>query len=238
METIEAGELLLYKPGDLYELKVGDWEHQDKKDPEAADEEKEELRLSSGDYYIFCEGEWIEKWWERTPRVPRWRIHSEERLVVLWRQLILEKRRFESENKELAAHLLQALCLTIDRALTETAAHSGKQYTASRMKAFILERATSSFKIEEVARHVGLSVSRAVHLFKETFGVSMVQYTNDLRLSTSVERMRYSRLSLEQVAETSGFSSYSYFHRVFRQKYGLSPTQYLNSMKETMPKDS
>lgn len=37
------------------------------------------------------------------------------------------------------------------------------------MKRFVEENATMTFKVEEAPRHVGLSVSRAVHLFKECF---------------------------------------------------------------------
>ena len=38
------------------------------------------------------------------------------------------------------------------------------------MLRFIEEHATIGFKVEEVATETGLSVSRAVHLFKETTG--------------------------------------------------------------------
>ena len=33
----------------------------------------------------------------------------------------------------------------------------------------------------------------------------------------------FSPLSLEDVAETSGFANYTYFHRVFRSRFGVSP---------------
>jgi AraC family transcriptional regulator of arabinose operon len=32
--------------------------------------------------------------------------------------------------------------------------------------------------------------------------------------------------NLERIAESAGFGSYTYFHRVFRSKYGISPKQY------------
>ena len=68
-------------------------------------------------------------------------------------------------------------------------------------------------------------VSRAVHLFKEAFGTTIMhtQWTfarawprNGLCLV----------LSLEDVAETSGFANYTYFHRVFRSRFGVSPKQF------------
>jgi AraC family transcriptional regulator of arabinose operon len=32
--------------------------------------------------------------------------------------------------------------------------------------------------------------------------------------------------SLQQVADLSGFNQYSYFHRAFRKKYGVSPREF------------
>ena len=51
------------------------------------------------------------------------------------------------------------------------------------------------FKLEDVAAHVGISVSRAVHLFKEAFGTTIMQYTMDVRLSMAKERIVFSPLA-------------------------------------------
>ena len=82
----------------------------------------------------------------------------------------------EEENNELSGYLLQALCLYVERAATETVSLQGRPFTGTRMKRFIEAQATATFKVDDVADHVGLSVSRAVHLFKEYFGKTMIQY--------------------------------------------------------------
>lgn len=215
MTWIEPGDLLLYQPGDMYDLRVD--EHTNKLG---------QTVVSSGDYYIMCSGQWLEEWWKKSKKPQKVRIAAYERLLILWRQIILEKRRLNDENKELSDYLLRALCLHIDRAIAETRTLHGSSFLASRMKSFIEEHAIMPFKIEDVAAHVGLSVSRAVHLFKECFGKTMIQYALEIRLSTAIERMNYSNMNLEQIAETSGFASYSYFHRVFRDKYGITPKEF------------
>jgi AraC family transcriptional regulator, arabinose operon regulatory protein len=213
--SIKTGDLLLYKPGEAYELSIR--EHVN---------ELGQSLVTSGDYYLIAKGAWIDEWWSRSRRSQLTRINVNERLVSLWRTIILEKRRFEDESKELSLYLLQALCLSIDQAVRETTSPQGRSFTAMRMKHFIEENAVSPFKVEDVARHVGLSVSRAVHLFKECFGKTMIEYAMELRLLTAVERMKYSLMTLEQIAETSGFGSYTYFHRVFRERYHMSPSEF------------
>jgi AraC family transcriptional regulator of arabinose operon len=221
MVPIEPGHLLLFKPGEPYELRIG----QAKTQPDH--------KIASGDYYLFCKGEWIDAWWKRSHKPTYMRIDLDPRLISLWRQLILEKRRMEEENAELSGYLLQALCLFLERAATETVSLQGRPFTGTRMKRFIEAHATAAFKIEDVADHVGLSISRAVHLFKEYFGKTMIQYATEVRLSSAVERMHDSSMSLEQIALSCGFGSYPYFHRAFKQRFDTSPKIYRQNMQHT-----
>jgi AraC family transcriptional regulator, arabinose operon regulatory protein len=212
MELIQAGDLLLYRPGDPYELRI------EQDDPAG--------KISSGDYYLFCQGQWIEDWWKRSAKPQRSRIDPDDRLLSLWRQLILEKRKMQEEEQEFSGYLLRALCLYLGRAINEQVTLQGHAFTGMRMKRYIEEHATEALKVEDVAKHVSLSVSRSIHLFKECFGMTIIQYANDIRLTIALERIRYSFMTLEQVAESCGFGSYPYFHRAFKEKYGVSPNVY------------
>ncbi|MBP3962328.1 AraC family transcriptional regulator [Paenibacillus lignilyticus] len=218
MQRIEAGDLLLFKPGDYYQLNIAPSHSQE--------EEEQQTEISSGDYYVICRGSWLDEWWSRKDRPQRVKVVPDERWLSVWQALILEKRRFEAEDQELSDYLLRSLCLCIDRAITTQSVFQGKSFVATRMKNFIDENAARSFTIAEVAECARLSVSRTVHLFKECYGMTIIQYTQNVRLSMAIDRIKYSTMTLEQIAVTCGFGSYSYFYRVFRQKYGVSPAAY------------
>ncbi|NHC40537.1 AraC family transcriptional regulator [Bacillus sp. MM2020_1] len=205
---LEKGDLLLIKPGDHYELLV-------------------KAGQNSGDYHIVCEGAWVDEWWSRSSKPPVSRIDLDEKLLSLWRQIINEKRRpSSSQNEELTGYLLRALCLYLERGVNETVPTFNHPYTVTRMMRYIEEHALTAFKVEDVARHAGLSVSRSVHLFKSSVGKTMIEYALEIRLSAAVERMKYTSMTLEQIAEDCGFGSYPYFHRVFHKKYGMAPGAY------------
>lgn len=102
---------------------------------------------------------------------------------------------------------------------------------AHQMRSYLETHAGDNVSLQAVADHVGLSVSRTVHLFKEAFGVTMVQFLQEVRLKMACDRIRFSGMSLEEVAETSGFRSYSYFYRVFRSRYGMSPKEFRANLK-------
>ncbi|MGG1876790.1 AraC family transcriptional regulator [Paenibacillus cisolokensis] len=212
---IEPGDLLICHPGQPYELKIDDELNA-----------HGELTIESGDYHIFIKGDWVDAWWNAVKRPAKIRMPLEERYLSHFRSLVLEQRRITNPYPQIADYTVRILCLEVDRLLSEQPSTTPKTYLAYRMKNYIEENASSMFKLEDVAGHVGISVSRAVHLFKEAFGTTIMQYTMEVRLNMAKERIVFSPLSLEDVAETSGFASYTYFHRVFRSRFGVSPKQY------------
>lgn len=217
MRLVEPGGLLLFKPGDRYELRI-----------EAERQPSGETAVASGDYYFFCRGEWLDEWWNERPRPQLMNLPLHDGLLAICRQIVLEHYRGKRKYKPIADYYMRIFCMTVDREMSEHAAgtEGGKSFLAQRMRNYVEEHALESFKLDDVARNVGLSTSRAVHLFKACFGQSIMQYALQLRLSIARERMLYSPMSLEHIALLSGFSSYSYFHRMFRAHYGLSPKQY------------
>ncbi len=214
MVSIVPGDLLLFRPGDVYDLRIG---------------EKESPLGISADYYVMCTGEWVDSWWEKRSRPTKVRIVDDGKLRSVWQQLILETRRLDGGSPEILEALFRALCLLLDRAIEEApATSSASRLLALKMKSYVEEHSTSAFRLEDVAGHAGISVTRAVHLFKAQFGYSIMQYAGQIRLALALQLMDNSNYTLERIAEETGFGSYTYFHRVFRERYGVAPGAYRN----------
>ncbi|MDC3417029.1 AraC family transcriptional regulator [Aquibacillus salsiterrae] len=206
--SIEKGDLLLLKPGQHYELKI-------------------EEGQNSGDYHLFCRGEWIDNWWDRSNKPSVSRLELDEKILAIWRHLIIEGRRPPSEeHKELKDYLMKVMCLSLERAVNETASSFSRPYVVTQMMRYIEEHALTSFKIEDVAQQVGLSVSRSVHLFKSNVKKTMIEYAQEIRLSAAIDQMKYTSMTLEKIAENCGFGSYAYFHKTFKKKFKISPGVY------------
>jgi len=212
LTDVVPGDLLLYQPGDIYELRIGT---------------HGEPMKANGDYFVMCTGLGVDEWWAQKRRPTRMKLAEDERIKGLWQQLILEKRRLNGGHPELVSLLVRSLLLLLDRAIEEAPpAQSVSAFHALKMRNYIEGNASVALKLEDIAGYAGLSVSRAVHLFKAHFGYSMMQYVQQLRLSHAVELLDHSLMTLEQIANETGLGSYTYFHRIFRAAYGISPGTY------------
>ncbi|GAK05731.1 LOW QUALITY PROTEIN: transcriptional regulator, AraC family [Geomicrobium sp. JCM 19037] len=202
-ETVHQreGDLLVIAPGDSYELYTGD--------------------VPSGDYHLAVEGDEFVGWDERL-------VHTgvDVQVTTIWQYIILERRRPRDEwNEEVIAHLLKTLLLFIDRARQrEVAEHT--PYIVREMMRYVEQNATETFAVADVAVHVGLSTSRALHLFKAHTGQTIVGYTHHVQVGIAKERMMRTDHSLQQIAGAAGFSSYTYFYKIFKRYTGMAPGAY------------
>ncbi|SDY21275.1 AraC family transcriptional regulator, arabinose operon regulatory protein [Evansella caseinilytica] len=211
---LEKGDLLLTNPEDTLELMVADDEN-------------------SGDYHILCEGEWLDTWWSRSAKPSVSQIDLDENIIAVWRYLILEDRRPTAEkNDEILHYLVQTLCLSLERSALETKSISSRPYAVTRMMRYIEENATSGLTVEGAAQHAGLSVSRSAQLFKSSVGKTIIEYAREIKLALALDLLSHTTYTLEHIAEECGFGTYSYFHRVFKKTYGISPGNYRLSTRQ------
>lgn len=211
-ETVYPGDLFLFKPGDYCQLSFAP--------------HKKTAEVYSGNYYFVCRGTWLDRWWNEAERPIQAKIKLDSKLLGLCGELETEMRKTKRNWAEAAGYLLRMLCIEIDRELGEPHAEARETVIAGRMKSYIEEHALTELSVKEVADHVGLSKSRASHLFAAVFRQSIIHCALEFRLNHARDLIRYSDYSLQQVAELSGFNQYSYFHRAFRGKYGVSPKQF------------
>lgn len=91
------------------------------------------------------------------------------------------------------------------------------------------KNATDSFKVEDYAEKVHLSIGRFTHIFSETVGVSPHKYMIMLKMKKAKQLLRQTDHSVKEIAELSGFSDPMYFSRIFKKYVGCTPMQYRKS---------
>lgn len=76
-----------------------------------------------------------------------------------------------------------------------------------------------------LARASGLSQRHMERLFRDHTGASPVQYYRDLRLDRARGMITQTEMSVLQVSVACGFASPEYFTRVYKTRYGLTPSR-------------
>lgn len=82
--------------------------------------------------------------------------------------------------------------------------------------------------LDKYSRLSGLSRGRFMHVFKNSLGVSPYSYILDLRLKRAAELLVLRELTVSEIAFEVGFSDPLYFSRLFKKKYGVSPSYFRN----------
>jgi AraC-like DNA-binding protein len=94
---------------------------------------------------------------------------------------------------------------------------------------FIHQHYAEPLYVEEIARAVGLSVSRLQVTFREALGMSCVHYLRALRISHAKALLCAPEARVTEVALRVGFDTLSHFNISFRSLIGMAPTEYMRS---------
>jgi len=86
-------------------------------------------------------------------------------------------------------------------------------------------------KVEEIARHVGVSRSHLFKLFKAHNGVSVQRYILEYRLRMGAQMLKSSSHNISEVSYSCGFPDPNHFARAFKRFYGVSPSAFARRFK-------
>lgn len=84
--------------------------------------------------------------------------------------------------------------------------------------------------IGEISKNHNISTSYLLHLFKKETGKTIYGYLEDIRLSRAVELLMDDYLSISEIANLVGYGDNNYFSRIFKRKYGVSPSAYKKTL--------
>lgn len=95
-----------------------------------------------------------------------------------------------------------------------------------RMLAYIYEHYDQKIEIKDLLEDANLSRSECFRCFKRYIGISPVEYINNYRLAKSVLLLANTDMNILEISLACGFSSSSYYGKLFKQHYEVSPLAY------------
>lgn len=98
----------------------------------------------------------------------------------------------------------------------------------------IAKNVSKDYTLERLARESGLSQSKLQEGFKLLYTRTVTEYIRHVRLEAARDFLGNSDMNISQVVYSIGFSSRSYFSKIFKNKYGISPSEFQAHVKKPL----
>ncbi|GAB4034399.1 AraC family transcriptional regulator [Spirosoma gilvum] len=95
---------------------------------------------------------------------------------------------------------------------------------------YISQNLDRNLHIRDLADKACMSEPNFYRIFKQTFGLTPVDYINNQRIALASRLLRTTDRCLADISLQCGFNNLTYFMRLFRRETGLSPAQYRKQM--------
>jgi xylan 1,4-beta-xylosidase len=91
---------------------------------------------------------------------------------------------------------------------------------------YINDDLSRNITLKEIAEKFHLNYHFLSHFIKDKIGMSFQEYLNKIRLDKAENMIASSNSNISEIAISTGFSSTSYFNKLFKKKYKCSPSEY------------
>ena len=216
----------------------------------------QDLLLKQGDIVIYGPGQWHMQYadigvapryvtltfdvsgLDVTPLINR-KFAAPQQAVHLLQQMLREQERMDKFSNDMILAQLTQLLLTLLRECetpsggklqTSNSVHSENEIIR-QAQIFISSHIREKLSVPLVARQVDVSPSYLTALFHKNLQISPGEYIRRIKLQESKQMIRENDLNFTEIAAALQYSTVHPFSRQFKEKFGITPTEYAKSVR-------
>ena len=218
--------------------------------------EGQDLLLKQGDLVIYGPGQWHMQYAD-IGVAPRFvtisfvsrgsqlnallnrKFTAPQKAVSLLQSMLREQETTDALSGDIILCQLNLLLLLLLR--ETTAPTGGKLQTANAVHSeneiirqaqqFISSHIREKLSVPLVARQVDVSPSYLTALFHKNLQISPGEYIRRIKLQESKQMIRENNLNFTEIAAELQYSTVHHFSRQFKEKFGITPTEYAKSVR-------
>ena len=173
-----------------------------------------------------------------TPLLNR-KFAAPQQAVTLIQQMLREQERMDEFSSDMIISQLSLLMLTLLREAsaptgaklrTANAIHSENEIIRQAQQ-YISTHIRQKLSVPLVAKQVDVSPSYLTALFHKNLQISPGEYIRRTKLQESKQMIREDNLNFTEIAAALQYSTVHHFSRQFKEKFGITPTEYAKSVR-------
>ena len=216
--------------------------------------EGQELVLEPGDLVIYGPNQWHMQYadigtvpgfvtitfdlkdMDLTPLLNR-KFPASRNVSRLLGQMLQEQETMDRYSGDMIASQLHLVLLNLLREAEQTGGEAqrgipGNEYEIiRRTQQYVAAHIREKLSVPVVARQVDVSPSYLTALFQKHMQISPGEYIRRSKLQESKKLIRENNLNFTEIAETLHYSTVHHFSRQFKEKFGITPTEYAKSVR-------
>ena len=173
-----------------------------------------------------------------TPLLDR-RFTATQHITTLLQIMLREQERMDRFSKDIILSQLNLTLLYLLREATSPTAHKLQSANAihseneiiRKAQQFISSHIREKLSVPLVASQVDVSPSYLTALFHKNLQISPGEYIRRIKLNESKQMIRENQLNFTEIAAALQYSTVHHFSRQFKEKFGITPTEYARSVR-------
>ena len=162
-----------------------------------------------------------------------------QQAVALLQQMLRERDRMDECSGDMILAQLTMLLISLNRQTeakvetklqTSNSIHSENEIIR-RAQIYVSTHIREKLSVPVVARQVDVSPSYLTALFHKNLQISPGEYIRRIKLQESKQMIRENNLNFTEIAAALQYSTVHHFSRQFKEKFGITPTEYAKSVR-------
>lgn len=166
------------------------------------------------------------------------KIAPPQAAVTLLQQMLREQDHMDAYSTDITISQLTILLLVLLRGdgappqklKASNSIHSDNEIIR-RAQQFISTHIRQKLTVPAVAAQVEVSPSYLTALFHKNLQISPGEYIRRMKLQESKQMIRENSMNFTQIAEALQYSTVHHFSRQFKEKFGITPSEYAKSVR-------
>lgn len=118
--------------------------------------------------------------------------------------------------------LQKKLCIFL---ISRDSCHNNK--IISKAKRYVAQNISKTISLQEVSNMLNISPGYFSTIFKQSTGISFIDYVTEVRIEKAKRLLKESSLKIYQIAQMTGYENAYYFSKVFKKITGVTPKEFI-----------